>query len=150
VARAGVGFGLSYVVGFERELRGAATGDRTFAILGLAAAAVTATVVKQAPAAISGVITGVGFIGGALFFRPDDAHVKGVTTASTIFACAALGIVAGMGRPLAAAAMALLILVALELPHVKVLRVLDARRYQGRFRSDSAQTASLKDRPPRV
>src|SRR5947208_11597550 len=34
-------FGLSFVIGFERELRGTPAGDRTYALVGTGAAAIT-------------------------------------------------------------------------------------------------------------
>ncbi|MBV8985981.1 MAG: MgtC/SapB family protein, partial [Acidimicrobiia bacterium] len=40
--RIGVGFALAFAIGYERELRGSAAGDRTFALVGGASAAVTA------------------------------------------------------------------------------------------------------------
>jgi len=42
IARVAVGVGLSFAVGFEREVRGAAAGDRTFSIVGVSAAGVSA------------------------------------------------------------------------------------------------------------
>ena len=45
--------------------------------------------------AISGVITGVGFIGGGTIIR--ESRVKGLTSAAAIWVSAALGIAAGCG-----------------------------------------------------
>ena len=36
VGRVALGFGLTFVVGFERELRGGPAGDRTYALIGTA------------------------------------------------------------------------------------------------------------------
>jgi uncharacterized membrane protein YhiD involved in acid resistance len=66
---------LAYIVGFERELRGSAAGDRTFALIGVAAAALTAAVGRTSPQAIAGIVTGVGFVGAAVLFRTDDALI---------------------------------------------------------------------------
>src|SRR3954465_7444043 len=81
-------FALSFVIGFERELRGAPAGDRTFALVGTAAAAMTAVLVGPAPNAIAGVVTGVGFIGAGLLWRGDAGMVMNMTSAATIFAVA--------------------------------------------------------------
>ena len=124
-----VAFGLSFVIGFERELRGAPVGDRTFALVGTGAAAVTAVTLISSPQAIAGVITGVGFIGAGLVFRGDEGMLKGMTSAATIFAVAAIGVVAGTGRLMLAAGVAALVLVDLELRFVPGLRLLDSRRY---------------------
>src|SRR5438128_5023763 len=98
LARIAVGFALGFVLGFERELRGSPAGDRTFALVGAGAAAITAVTYKTSPQAVAGVITGVGFIGAGLLFRGEGGVVKGVTTAATIFAAAAMGVVVGYGH----------------------------------------------------
>ena len=70
VARVALAFGLSFVIGFERQIRGGPAGDRTYALAGTAAAVVAAVAVqKGAGNAIAGVVTGVGFIGAALVNR---------------------------------------------------------------------------------
>jgi putative Mg2+ transporter-C (MgtC) family protein len=122
-------FGLSFVIGFERELRGAPAGDRTFALVGTGAAAVTAVTLVSSPQAIAGVITGIGFIGAGLVFRGDEGMLKGMTSAATIFAVAAIGIVAGTGRLLLATGVAAIVLIDLELRFIPVLKLLDSRRY---------------------
>ena len=122
-------FALSYVIGFERELRGSAAGDRTFALVGTGAAAVTAVAANNSPQAIAGVLTGIGFIGAGLVFRGGQGMLKGITSAATIFAVTAVGVVAGYGHEWLAVWVALLVLVDLELRHLPLLRFLDARRY---------------------
>lgn len=122
-------FALSFVIGFERELRGAAAGDRTYALVGTGAAAVTAVTLGPSPQAIAGVLTGIGFIGGGLVFRGDEGMLKGMTSAATIFVVAAIGIVAGAGHLLLATGVAALVLIDLELRQVPLLKYLDARRY---------------------
>src|SRR3954469_10070569 len=86
-----VAFALSFVIGFEREIRGAPAGDRTFALVGTGAAAVTAVTLQSSPQAIAGVITGIGFIGAGMLFRGDEGTLRGMTSAATIFAVAAIG-----------------------------------------------------------
>jgi putative Mg2+ transporter-C (MgtC) family protein len=127
--RIAVAAGLSFVLGFERELRGAPAGDRTYSLVGVAAAAVTAVTIKSSPQAVAGVITGIGFVGGALVFRETAGTIKGVTSAATIFAVAGIGIVAGAGHITLAILVTAFVLVVLELRHIPVLRLLDARRY---------------------
>ena len=122
-------FVLSYLVGFERELRGSAAGDRTYALVGTGAAAITTVAVSSSPQAIAGIVTGIGFIGAGLVFRGGQGMLRGMTSAATIFAVAAIGIVAGYGREWLAIGVTALVLVDLELRHLPVLRYLDARRY---------------------
>src|SRR6478609_2594144 len=54
IARVAIGFGLAFLLGFERELRGSQAGDRTFALVGASVTAVTATLWRQAPQAVAG------------------------------------------------------------------------------------------------
>lgn len=131
-----VAFALSFAIGFEREIRGAPAGDRTFALVGTGAAAITAVAHVSSPQAIAGVITGIGFIGGGLVFRGDEGMLKGMTSAATIFAVAAIGVVAGYGELMLAAAVALLVLVDLEIRQLPILKRLDARRYTGMVSND--------------
>ncbi|HVU73270.1 MAG TPA: MgtC/SapB family protein [Mycobacteriales bacterium] len=131
-----VGFGLAFAIGFERELRGSVAGDRTFSLIGGASAAAAAVTAATSPQALAGIITGVGFIGGGLILRARDEQVHGVTTASTVFATAAMGVVVGMGHLLIGTLVAALMVLSLELRFLPVIRLLDARRYQDRFGND--------------
>jgi putative Mg2+ transporter-C (MgtC) family protein len=62
--------------------------------------------------------------------------IKGVTTAATIFAAAAVGVVVGYGHLLVGTITAAMLLVTLELPHIPILGALDARRVAVRFAND--------------
>jgi len=64
---------LAYLFGFERQLRGSQVGDRTFSMVGGAAAAITVVAYKTSPQAVAGVVTGVGFIGRASSSRTGTA-----------------------------------------------------------------------------
>lgn len=136
LARIVVGFGLAYAFGFERQLRGSVAGDRTFSMVGAAAAAVTSVAARTSPQAVAGVITGVGFIGGGVVFRAQMGTVRGVTTAATIFAAAAIGVVVGYGHLLLAVIATALLLLTLEVQHIPFLRWLDAANYADRFTND--------------
>lgn len=154
IARVAVGFGLAFAIGFERELRGSPAGDRTFGLLGATIAGMTAVLWRQAPQAIAGAITGIGFIGAGVVLHAENQFVRGITTAAAIFAASAMAIVAGTGHLLLAALIAAVILLALELRDLPFLRFLDARRYQPRFRSDAEPPAPSRRRratpePPR-
>lgn len=121
VLRLGVTFGLTFALGFERQLRGSPAGNRTFSLIGLGAAVIGLLSAASAPNALAGAVTGIGFIGAGLVFRQHAGRsevVRGVTTAAAIFATA-------------------LVLVSLELPHVPGLRLLDAARYEPRFIPDN-------------
>jgi putative Mg2+ transporter-C (MgtC) family protein len=137
-----VGFGLAYLFGFERQLRGSVAGDRTFSMVGAAAAAITAVAAKTSPQAIAGVITGVGFIGGGVVLRGQMGTIRGVTTAAAVFAAAGVGVVVGFGHLLLGVITTALLLLTLELQHIPFLRCLDAARYSGRFQNDRVETGA--------
>ena len=125
---------LTFALGFERQLRGSPAGNRTFSLIGLGAALIGLLSESTAPNALAGAVT--GFIGAGLVFRQKAGRsqvVCGVTTASTIFAAAAIGAATGEGRLLIATVGTALVLISLELPHAPVLRILDAARYESRF-----------------
>jgi putative Mg2+ transporter-C (MgtC) family protein len=133
--------GLTYALGFERALRGATAGDRVFSLIGIGSGVIGLIAVHGAPNALAGAITGVGFIGGGLVFRRAvgrDQVVVGLNTAAAIFAAAAIGAAAGQGRLLVAAVATALTLFVLEIRHLKVVHVLDGRRWAGRFSDDES------------
>jgi len=140
LARIGVAFGLAFVIGFERQLRGAPAGDRTYSLIGTGAAAITAVTVGVSPQAIGGVVTGIGFVGAGLVWREPKGAVRNITSAATIFVVAAMGIVAGTGHLLLAAILALIVLFDLELAYLPLVSRLDANRYASRFRNDPRGT----------
>jgi putative Mg2+ transporter-C (MgtC) family protein len=47
---------------------------------------------------VQGILTGVGFLGAGVIMRDPIGHVTGLTTAATIWMCAVLGIVCGLGH----------------------------------------------------
>jgi uncharacterized membrane protein YhiD involved in acid resistance len=84
------------------------------------------------------VVTGIGFIGAGMVFQSSGGMIKGVTSAATLLAVVAIGIVAGAGHGVLACSITLLIMIDLELRHIPVLRLLDSRRYVGRIGDDDA------------
>jgi putative Mg2+ transporter-C (MgtC) family protein len=112
---------------------------RVFSLIGAGSGAVGIIAAHGAPNAAAGAITGVGFIGGGMVFRQAvgrDHVVVGLNTAAAIFAASAIGLLAGQGRLLVAAAATLLSLFVLEIRHVRVLSMLDGRRWAKRIRDD--------------
>jgi putative Mg2+ transporter-C (MgtC) family protein len=137
VVRVVLGFALTFLVGFEREVRGGAAGDRTYSLIGTAAAALAAiALAHNAGNAIAGMITGVGFAGAALLFRGETGVLRGITSAAAVLAAAVIGVVAGAGYPVLATASTALVLLTLELRYLPVLRYLDSRRYAAMFQGD--------------
>jgi putative Mg2+ transporter-C (MgtC) family protein len=92
-------------IGIERELKARWAGLRTHIMVSLGAAVFVLAGIEAArntPAeltrVIQGIATGVGFIGaGTIIKLTDRIEVRGLTTASSIWAAAAIGVAAGMG-----------------------------------------------------
>lgn len=95
-------------IGLNRDLRGKPIGVRTLGLVSLSSALVilpgSAFVGSlhlsedAASRVIQGVLTGIGFLGaGVIMRRQDRGGVKGLTTASTVWLAAALGVTAGLG-----------------------------------------------------
>jgi putative Mg2+ transporter-C (MgtC) family protein len=149
VGHLAVAAALTYVLGFERDLRGAPTGDRVFALIGTGAGVLGIIAAHGAPNVLAGAITGIGFIGGGLVFRQPIGKaqvVTGMTTAAAIFAAAAIGAAAGQGRLLVAVVATALALFVLEIRHVKFLRMLDGRRWTDRFSNDESPQPKNQDK----
>ena len=136
LGRIAVGFALGYVIGFERGLRGSPAGDRTFALIGASATAVTAVAGHSSPQTVAGVITGIGFIGAGVVFQASGGLVRGLTSAAMIFSAAALGVVVGYGHLALGAIFAAGILFTLELRFIPGLKLLDSTQHTDRFAQD--------------
>lgn len=108
VLRLGAALIVGAILGLNRELHGKAAGLRTHALVSLGAAVVTIAVLKSPTGflaaeqnaigrVVQGILTGVGFLGAGVILRDPAGHVTGLTTAATIWMCAVLGIVCGLG-----------------------------------------------------
>jgi putative Mg2+ transporter-C (MgtC) family protein len=143
--------GLTYALGFERAVRGAAAGDRVFCMIGTGSGVIGLIATHGAPNALAGAITGVGFIGGGLVFRQAAGRrqtVVGLNTAAAIFACAAIGAAAGQGRLLVAGFATVLTAFVLEIQHIRVLSMLDGRHWTGKVRDDDVPPDDEPSPPP--
>jgi putative Mg2+ transporter-C (MgtC) family protein len=104
-----VAFGLTALIGLERELHGKSAGIRTQTIVGTAAALIllvskygfsdvlTANLIVVDPSRVAAqIVSGIGFLGaGIIIFRRGSVH--GLTTAASIWESAAIGMAAGAG-----------------------------------------------------
>lgn len=127
---------LSFIVGIlfglEREMRQKPAGLRTHALVCLGASLFTiagiigfpqadqgATLVRNIdPARVAAqIVTGVGFIGGGIIFKDHD-HIRGITTAASIWLTAGLGMGLGAGLYLLSGVAAVLGLIGLKLDKV--------------------------------
>jgi putative Mg2+ transporter-C (MgtC) family protein len=105
VARVTLAFVLGGIVGFERERSRRPAGLRTHMLVAAWSACFTVASVfgfdelgtVRDPARLAAqIITGIGFLGAGTIFRT-GATVRGLTTASSIWITAAIGIAAGLG-----------------------------------------------------
>jgi len=100
--------GLGGLIGLERELRGYPAGIRTMALITMGAMLFTdiSQLLGGDDRIAAGIVTGIGFLGAGVIFR-EGYTVRGITTAATIWAAAAIGmaigrelyLVAGLGTP---------------------------------------------------
>jgi putative Mg2+ transporter-C (MgtC) family protein len=122
VGELGLAFGLSALIGLEREWRQKSAGLRTHTLVGVGAALfmlvskygfgdvlVGDRIVLDPSRIAAQVVSGIGFIGGGLIFVRQDA-VRGLTTAAGVWLVAAVGMAAGAGLPVLAVASTLLYL----------------------------------------
>lgn len=105
--RISLSFILSGLIGFEREVRRHEAGLRTHILVCLGSTLIMLTSLhvfdiyktqgSVDPTRIAaGVITGIGFLGAGTIIRSQD-HIRGLTTASTLWVVAALGLSVGCG-----------------------------------------------------
>jgi putative Mg2+ transporter-C (MgtC) family protein len=127
---------LSGLIGYERESTGKQAGLRTHMLVAVGAALFvsftqlfTIDAIPLAPpgppgnlrvqieplATVQAIVTGISFLGaGTIFVSGRHAHVKGLTTAASIWVTAAVGIAVGLERYVLAAGSTVLILVILQ------------------------------------
>lgn len=111
---------LGGLVGLERELTYHPAGIRTHILVTVGACAFTAMSLYGFPGFPGGdrvaaaVVTGIGFIGGGAILRSKEGWVVGLTTAASLWSCAAIGMLAGTGYYLVAAVVTVIDLLVLE------------------------------------
>ncbi len=96
-----VSLGIGSVIGAEREYRGKSAGLRTIILITLGSTLFTIISLKigglTSPERIaSNIVVGIGFLGAGVIFKGDD-RVTGLTTATTIWVAAAIGMGIGGG-----------------------------------------------------
>ena len=102
---------LGLVVGYERSYHGRAAGMRTYGLVCMASAALTAIFgypeywygghyagmqTVSISQVIQGIVTGVGFLGAGVIMQ-EGFSISGLTTAASIWASSAIGILVGVG-----------------------------------------------------
>lgn len=154
---------LGMIVGYERAFHGRAAGMRTYGLVCMASAAVTVIVgypqywfggllplssTADPTRVIQGVVTGIGFLGAGVIMK-EGQNISGLTTAASIWASSAIGILCGAGFYFAAIMLALISsatmiwggLVESTLPSRHSVALI--LRFQSGYRSRQSEIASL-------
>ncbi len=103
---------LGLLVGYERSYHGRAAGMRTYGIVCMASAALTvfagypgfwwggvegmSHVPVDPTRVVQGIVTGVGFLGAGVIMK-EGMNISGLTTAASIWASSAIGVLVGVG-----------------------------------------------------
>nr|WP_038496970.1 MgtC/SapB family protein [Collimonas arenae] len=113
---------LGMVVGYERAFHGRAAGMRTYGLVCMASAALTVfvgypglwygghvglSITPDPTRVVQGVVTGIGFLGAGVIMK-EGLNIRGLTTAASIWAASAIGILVGIGFYIAAISLTLL------------------------------------------
>jgi putative Mg2+ transporter-C (MgtC) family protein len=116
-----VGLVLGAIIGFERELHRQPAGFRTHSLVSLGAALFTVVSAfgfagsTVDPTRIAAqIVSGIGFIGAGTILQY-RGHIRGLTTAASLWSVAAIGTAAGAGLFVVAITGTILILVVLSL-----------------------------------
>jgi putative Mg2+ transporter-C (MgtC) family protein len=113
---------LGFVVGYERSYHGRAAGMRTYGLVCMASAALVVIagypdfwfggralypVAIDPSRTIQGIVTGIGFLGAGVIMR-EGFNISGLTTAASLWASSAIGVLVGLGFYAAAILLAFL------------------------------------------
>jgi len=105
VLRMTVALLLGAAIGWERERRDADAGLRTHMLVALGSAlfvlvpAEAGMSTEDLSRVVQGIVSGIGFLGaGAVLKSSEEGRVHGLTTAASVWATAAIGMAAGLGR----------------------------------------------------
>ncbi|MDQ0138960.1 MgtC/SapB family protein [Cupriavidus necator] len=121
---------LGMLVGYERSYNGRAAGMRTYGLVCMASAALTVFVGYPAlwyggaaahaqadpTRIVQGVVTGVGFLCAGVIMK-DGMTIRGLTTAASIWAASAIGVLLGVGFYAAGLLLAVLCVASMSLLH---------------------------------
>jgi putative Mg2+ transporter-C (MgtC) family protein len=103
------------VIGWQRDRRQYVAGLRTMALVALGACLFTGiNETYGMDRVVSNIVTGIGFLGAGIIFR-EAGTVRGITTAATVWAVAAIGVAIGIELYLVALVATPLVFIILEM-----------------------------------
>jgi len=110
------------LIGFERSVANKPAGLRTLMLVSMGAAlftiiSITAFTNVDPTKILAGIVTGIGFLGAGTIFRAKD-HVKGLTTAASMWTVAAIGIAVGLGEYVITIVATVLVILILQLGRI--------------------------------
>lgn len=90
---------IGAIIGAEREYKSKAAGFRTVILItvGSTIFTIVSNVIGMDGRVASNIVTGIGFLGAGSIFR-EGTIIKGITTATTIWISAAIGMAVGIGK----------------------------------------------------
>lgn len=102
------------IIGFEREMHNKSAGFRTITLITVGSTLFTMLSLRldQEARVAAQIVSGIGFLGAGVILL-SEKKVKGLTTASSIWVAAAIGMSIGMGQFALAGAVGLMVLVVL-------------------------------------
>jgi putative Mg2+ transporter-C (MgtC) family protein len=113
---------LGALIGVEREIHGHPAGMRTHLLVALGSAIFTELSIYGFPASVSNpvdptriaaqIVSGIGFLGAGAIIK-DGASIRGLTTAASLWATAAIGLAAGVGDYLIGVTGAVIVVISL-------------------------------------
>lgn len=106
---------IGSAIGLEREIHNKSAGLRTIILICVGATLITLISLRFGDSRIAAnIISGVGFLGAGVIMR-EEGRVRGLTTASTIWVSAALGLTVGYGEYVVAGVFGITVIVVLWL-----------------------------------
>ena len=145
-----ISFFIGTAIGLEREYQSKAAGLRTMIMICLGS-----TIFTQISISIGGVspdriastiVSGVGFLGAGVIFK-DGLTINGITTATTIWIAAALGMAVGAGEYFVGLIGSVVVLIVLTLfEHIQrvIVHLHQARSYRITFEEDETFISTLE------
>jgi putative Mg2+ transporter-C (MgtC) family protein len=145
-----ISFVIGTAIGLEREYRSKAAGLRTMIMICFGSTIFTEISISlgtSSPDRIaSTIITGIGFLGAGVIFK-DGLTINGITTATTIWIAAALGMAVGAGEYFIALIGSVVVLIVLSLfENIQrvIVRLHQARSYKITFEEDETFISTLE------
>jgi putative Mg2+ transporter-C (MgtC) family protein len=146
-----ISFVIGAGIGFEREYHSKAAGLRTMIMICLGSTMFTMishSFGGDSPDRVaSNIITGIGFLGAGVIFK-DGLTISGITTATTIWITAALGMAVGAGEyfmAMAGSVIVILVLSALQQITAQIEKLHQARIYRITCARDEKLIADLEN-----